>query len=214
MRALLLALAAFALCACNQVYSRAPLIEEAHQAGDPEFRPGLWLISGYADRCDFDIRKRQRDWPDCAVAVEFRRGQMWLTSGHQRLLAQTQRLTEGAPILLQGHWTRDIFSDPRVPEPRDVDNPFYGWVYAAITPTRLDPDGRIREASLVQALCGPPPLHPTGRPPRLASQQPFPGLTVSGDNCIAKDLDTVKKALALSAGLGEPQTMKWVRDDP
>ena len=80
-------LAALALSACNQVYSRAPLVSEAHEAGDPEFRPGLWLISGYEDRCAFDIRRPLRDWPDCAVGAEFRRGQMWLVSGHQRLLA-------------------------------------------------------------------------------------------------------------------------------
>ncbi len=218
MRALFLALAALTLSvtlgACNQVYSRAPLLSEAHEAGDPEFRPGLWRISGYEDRCAFDIRKRLRDWPDCAVGVEFRRGQMWLVSGHQRVLAQAQRLTEGPPILLQARWTSAIFSDPRVPEPRDTDNPLFGWVYAAVTPGRLDDNGRMIEATMVQALCGPPPLAPTGRPPRLASDHPFPGLTVSGNNCVAKDLDTVKTVLALSAGLGAPQTMKWVRDDP
>jgi hypothetical protein len=31
---------------------------------------------------------------------------------------------------------------------------------------------------------------------------------------VAKDLDAVRHALALSVTLGEPQTAKWIRDEP
>jgi hypothetical protein len=200
------------LAACNQVYTRQPLLSEAHQAGDPEFRPGLWSVTGYDQGCQFDIRKPLRDWPDCAIGIEFRRGQMFFVTGHDRALAQTLRLVEGDPILVQGKWHTDILKDPRAPEPKDTDNPFYGWVYYAVTPVRLDGGGRMLEAKLVEADCGPAPAGQAGRP--RVSDRPFAGLQVVRDNCQAKDLDAVKQALRLSAGLGEPRTLKWVRDDP
>ena len=87
---LLAVLALPALAACNQVYSRTPLVPEAHEGGDPEFRPGLWKIGDDSDgpfNCPFDIRKRLHDWPDCAVAAEFRRGQMFLLDAHHRYSA-------------------------------------------------------------------------------------------------------------------------------
>ena len=87
--ALLIALALPALAACNQVYSRQPLVGEAHEGGDPELRPGLWSLSGVNESCQFDIRKPLRDWPDCGVGLEIRRGQMFLVSGHNRLYAQS-----------------------------------------------------------------------------------------------------------------------------
>jgi hypothetical protein len=219
MRLIPLLLALPLLAACNQVYTRAPLVGERHEGGDPEFRPGLWSVSGYNDTCDADLRKPLREWPDCAVGIEFRRGQMFLTSSHQRYLAQTQRLIGeiregGDPILVQAHWQTEILADPRAPEPKDADNPFYGWIYYAVTPTRLDPDGRIREASVVQALCGPLPLGQPGKAAPKVSDRPFAGLTVKNDNCIAKDLDVVKRALTLSSGLSEPRVLKWVRDNP
>jgi hypothetical protein len=212
---ILLALLALpALAACNQVYSRAPLVGEAHEGGDPELRPGLWSLSGVNESCQFDIRKRLREWPDCAVGLEIRRGQMFLVSGHNRLLAQSQRFVDGEPILLQAHWETDVLADPRAPEPKDTDNPFYGWTYYAVTPVRMDGEGHIREATVVQALCGPlPAARPTNPMPKV-TDKPYAGLQVVRDNCVAKDLDAVKRSLALSATLGEPRTLKWIRDDP
>lgn len=213
-RLLLLLLGLPLLAACNQVYTRQPLISEAHEAGDPEFRPGLWSVTGYNEDCKFDIRKPSRDWPDCAIGIEFHRGQMFFVTGHDRALAQTLRLVDGDPILVQGKWHTDVLKDPRAPEPRDTDNPFYGWVYYAVTPLRMDGEGHMLEAKLVQAQCGFVPPPPAGRPAPKVTDRPYPGLVVVRDNCQAKDLDTVRRALQLSAGLGEPRTLKWVRDIP
>jgi hypothetical protein len=213
-RLMLLLLALPLLAACNQVYTRLPLISEAHEGGDPEFRPGLYSVAGYNEDCKFDIRKRSRDWPDCGVGVEFRRGQMFFVTSHDRALAQTLRFVDGDPILVQGKWRTDVLRDPRTPEPKDTDNPFYGWVYYAVTPTRMDGEGHIREATMVQAQCGPLPVAQPGRPAARVTDRPFAGLTVVHDNCQARDLDTVKRTLQLSAGLGESRVVKWVRDDP
>jgi hypothetical protein len=213
MRALLLALAALSLCACNQVYSRKPLIDEARLSDDPEFHQGLWSITGYEDRCQFEPKKPLRDWPECAVGVEFRRGQMYLVTGHSRAFAQTMRLIAGdpvkeEPILVQGHWRTDVFADPRVPEMKDTDNPVYGWTYAWVTPVRTDGAGRMLEAKLVQGVCGPLPIG------ARVTNRPFAGLQVVNQNCVAKDLATVKSALAASAELNPPQTLKFVREEP
>jgi hypothetical protein len=214
MRLIPILLAALFLAACNQVYTRQPLLSEAHEGGDPEFRPGLWSLSGVNQDCAFDIRKPLRDWPDCGVGIEFRRGQMYLVSAHNRFHAQNQRLIDGDPILLQAHWHTEVLADSRAPEPKDTDNPFYGWTYYAIMPTRSDGEGHIREATVVQALCGPMPLAQPRKPAPKVTDRPYAGLKVAGDNCVAQDLDAVKAALALSATLGEPRTLKWVRDDP
>jgi hypothetical protein len=217
---LLAVLALPALSACNQVYSRQPLMSEAREQGDPELRPGLWSAAGYNDDCVFDIRKSRRDWPACAVGIEVRRGQLFMITGHDRALADTYRLIDGQPLLMQLHFSADILTDPRIPEPRDTDNPFYGWTYAAITPLQTDAAGRVVVAQMVQATCGPPrsktdppPPHSALAPP-LVTSRPFAGLTVVGNNCVAKDLDTVKNALAQSAKLGPPSPMRWIRDEP
>jgi hypothetical protein len=215
-RLMILLLALPLLAACNQVYTRRPLVSEAREQGDPEFRPGLWKVGGDgADdplRCTFDIRKFRRDWPACAGGLEIRRGgQLFVVNGHDRAEAGSLRLVDGQPILLQLHLHTDLFRDPRVPEPRDTDNPFYGWTYAAVTVVRTDAAARIVEARLVWADCG-PPVHDA--PSASRTDHPFAGLVMVGNNCTAKDLDTVKAALAQSARTGKPVPMRWIRDEP
>jgi hypothetical protein len=221
--ALLIALALPALGACNQVYSRTPLVSEAREQGDPEFRPGLWKVGTDKDDptgCPFDIRKTRRDWPACAGGVDIRRGQMFVVGPNERAEAGSFRLVDGQPILMQLHLHADLFRDPRVPEPKDTDNPFYGWTYAAITVLRTDAAARITEAQLVWADCGPLPAKsdpptPGGKPVRTdVTSQPFAGLAVVGSNCVAKDLGTVNNALAQSAKIGTAVPMRWIRDTP
>jgi hypothetical protein len=215
-RLTILLLALPLLAACNQVYTRQPLVAEAREQGDPEFRPGLWKVGGGGNdplNCPFDIRKSRRDWPACAGGVEMRRGgQLFVVNGHDQAEAGNLRLIDGQPILLQLHLNTDLFRDPRVPEPKDTDNPFYGWTYAAVTVVRTDAAARITEARLVWADCGPPPNH--DGPSASHTNHPFAGLAMVGANCVAKDLDTVKNALAQSAGTGTPVSMRWIRDEP
>jgi hypothetical protein len=222
-RLIVLFLALPLLAACNQVYSRQPLVSEARVQGDPEFRQGLWKVGTDKDDptgCPFDIRKSRRDWPACAGAVDIRRGQMFVVSPTERGEAAGFRLVDGQPILMQLHLHTDIFRDPRVPEPKDTDNPFYGWTYAGITVVKTDAAARITEAQLVWADCGPLPAKtdpppPGNRPvPLSVTSQPFAGLTVVGNNCVAKDLETVKNALAQSAKTSTAVPMRWIRDTP
>ena len=221
MRAILTVLAALALGACNDVYSRTPLVAEAFQRGDPQLREGLWLLGGdVAPDCPFDIRKPVARWPECAVAFEYQQpGQFWMVSKRERRLAFTVRLVSGDPVLAQIHWSLDALKDPRVPEPPNADNPFFGWMYDGLTVTRTDAGDRITEARMVAAQCGPLPSKSTpptggGLPPAAVTDRPFPGLKVVGANCVAEDLDTVTAAITQSAALGAPSTIRWVRDRP
>jgi hypothetical protein len=215
MRALLAALAALALGACNQVYSRTPLLGEAPaRPGDPDLRPGLWSIEGMRDdKCPFDIRQTINHWPDCATAAEYRNGQLWLITPHERILAQNVKLAGDDPVLMQQHWLPDALKDPRAPEPTDSDNPFFGWTYASLTVVRTDALGRIMEARMLAPACGPLPAGGAGY-----TDRPFPGLTMVKSNCVAPDLDTVRAALARSQALVPAQiassTIRWIRDDP
>ena len=215
MRTLLIVLAALALGACNTVYSRTPLLSEAAHQGDPQLRPGLWQFGVYQDdKCPFDIRLPVARWPDCATGLEYQPGQIWLVSKRQRLLAQTVRLAPGDPVLAQRHFSTDVLKDPRAPEPRDADNPFFGWTYAALTVVKTDGADRIVEARMIEPICGPlPPPAPGGAAPTV-TDRPFPGLKIVKTNCVAQDLDTVKAALALSEPLVQAQTIRWIRDRP
>ncbi len=221
MRTILVVLAALVLGACNEVYSRTPLLPEAFQRGDPQLRSGLWQLSdGAAFNCPFDIRQRLDRWPDCAVGFEYQSGQFWMVSRSQRILAFTVRLAPGEPILVQEHWSLDALKDPRAPEPLNADNPFFGWSYNALTVVRTDAADRIIEAKMVEAQCGPLPAKADppaadGKPLRApVTDRPFPGLKIVGANCVAADLDTVRAALRQSASLGEPRTVRWIRDAP
>ncbi len=223
MRFLMLAFAALTLGACDQVYSRTPLISEAREQGDPELRPGLWQLAGYQDpACQFDIRQPTFRWPECAAGAEYQRGQWWLVSRQNRLLAQTVRLTEADPaqpglqVLAQSHFSADVFADPRIRPPQTADNPMFGWTYAALTVVKTDAAARIVEAKVIQPRCGPvqpAQLKDGAFTAKAGAYKTYPGLTLVGTACAAKDLDTIKAALKLS-GDSEPRTIRWLRDRP
>ncbi len=221
MRLLFALLAVLGLCACDQVYSRKPFVPEAREQGDPELRSGFWIADGYKDdTCPFSPRQLAFRWPDCAAAAMYQRGQWWMVTKDRMILAQTVRLMPNAtpgkildePFLAQSHWTNEVFKDARFSAPRDADNPFFGWVYAQVTPTKLDAADRIVEARVVRPVCGPPQTATLQDKPVLTRDRfkSFPGLTVVGTACVAPDLETLMRVLKSSdAGA---TTIHWVRD--
>ncbi len=157
--ALLIALALPALGGRNQVYSRQPLVSEAREQGDPEFRPGLWSSAGYNAAAASSTSKPRRDpgppAPSGSRSAATRCSSSPATTGPwPTYLPPGRRPTAPAPA---AHAAPTVLTDPRVPEPKDTDNPFYGWTYAAIAVLKTDAAGRITQAEMVQAECGPLP---------------------------------------------------------
>lgn len=214
-------LAGFALVSCNLVLSDQPWFGEADSIGAPAMRDGLWLIAGDPS-CKADDARPIEFWPECAAVLVVRGEEhlepQWTWPAVRgkpvkQLLewqVSTVRLAAGNPLILQS----------RVESER-LDRPVYR--YFGIAPGKLDELGRLVSITIWPVQCGPLHKQPT-RVKRDGStnqehvtRTPFPGLTVTDDNCTAQTADALRAAARASAGLSEregepPKQAHWVRD--
>jgi hypothetical protein len=100
------------------------------------------------------------------------------------------------------------------------------YLYYAIRPTARDEAGRVTAIEAWGVACGPLPkplLPAKGSRRNRASEelaedtpsvtrQPFPGLTVVDDNCVAESVEALRRAAVLSETLDEHGKSHWVRD--
>ena len=207
------------LTACNVVVSEEPWFAKADTVGAPALRDGLWV--NVSDDCKVDETKPTEQWPDCAGAT-YVRGNEWLSMQWEEVgrgrrarrsfagwEAMPTLIAAGTPLILQVGG-ESASSAPRgdATDTNDADFEWHYW-YQAFRPTQFDDAGRVTAFEMWPVKCGP---EPTGPEPGSVTERPFPGLTIIEDNCLAKDVDALRRAAALSEDLGVWRTSRWVRD--
>ncbi len=200
-------LAALILSACNQVHSVEPLV--MGQNGAPPLREGLWVS---ADRdCAFEAGKPLDQWPDCADPVEVSGGKFTGVREKDKDGLISFSLEGRDPAIMQLR----VEQDAGGAAPSDDEEKLGRYFYYGLEARRLDEQGRIVEAALWPALCGPPPASPgKGRHKQYVTRHPLPGMTIVGDNCRADRLSAVRRAAAESRKWSQAQSIHWVRDLP
>lgn len=132
-RLTLAATATAALGGCNLVMTEKPMFVLADGASAPPLRQGVWRID--KSDCPIDETLPQDKWPRCADASPgVGPKPFWLEAAGDPDLLQTPPLQ--IPL---GQGTK----------------PFY--LYEAIRPLKLDPQGRVIAMKTWSVRCGPPP---------------------------------------------------------
>lgn len=227
-----------ALSGCNLVVSEEPWFTAADAAPEPTLRDGLWL--GTAPDCPVDEAKPAEKWPDCASATFVRGRELWSMQWDDTDERGRRRRTfagwkSGEPdlpdALLIANGDHLIVQAPSDAEEAgqkaDGEQPG-GYTYAALRPVRHDEQGKVTAMELWLVQCGPlarpqPSRDRRGRSRRddglfdedaatYVTDQPFPGLTVVENDCVATSVDALRKAAILSEALAPHHKMRWVRD--
>jgi hypothetical protein len=208
-------LAAVMLLGCNEVYSEHPWFTAADEAGAPRLRDGLWAVLESPD-CQFDQSQPPEKWPKCAEAMVVEGGRLlsmdWTTdSAGQRKLDSMDLaeilLAAGNPRILQ------FRSLGKEGDPADKADKLY--LYLGIRPSAQDAEGRITAFTRWLVQCG--PLPPAAGASDI-TKRPFRGLTVSGSECTASSVQTLRSAAVRSESLpgrsGHPETppARWIRE--
>lgn len=209
---------------CNNVVSIEPWFSEADTKGAPDLREGLWVMIS-DDPCRVNLERPAERWPDCADAF-YLRGKEWLTmqwdgpDRRKRAFVGWERapilLAAGDPVILQ----LDEGIEPTVPaadlDEIDIgdDGPDWRYSYVAMQPTALDNQGKVVAFEFWSVQCGPSPENGPNDPilKGPVTKQPFAGLTVVGDRCVAESADALRRAAISSRSMSQPALVRWVRD--
>jgi hypothetical protein len=204
MRALLLALAAVSLSACNVVMSEEPLFTEADAKQAPALRDGAWV--SLTAECQAQWRDPEAPPPSCAEHGEVRAGRLVPPDdpGQAVIVAGG-----GQPLIVQVQFTQQEAATGEA---------FRIHVYGALKPTRFDDHGRVVEARRWLVLCGEPPadagLDSLRREEHL-TRRPLPGLTVDDELgiCRARSSQAVRNAARASEAWDvEKAAVRWIAD--
>ena len=219
------------LAGCNSVVSMEPWFTAADAQGVPKFRDGLWMAA--EAHCRVNVARSVERWPDCASAM-FVRGDERLTmewesrSGRRGAFVgwgpDPALIVTGEPLI--GQYDLAASAMASAPDESEVvmeeegAEPPWRYHYYAMKPRRFDEQDRLVEFETWPISCGPlPEPKPAWRSDdELAeaesnvTDQPFPGLTVIGNNCTAESVEALRRAAVLSEPLEAHRTARWVRD--
>jgi hypothetical protein len=213
------------LSGCNAVVSVEPWFTEEDTQGTPGFRDGLWM-SAQAN-CEVDVAEPAERWPDCAQAGVIR-DREWLEVNWdlmptgERVFAgwRSERIiiANGTPLIAQVPLNGEGTASSS--EEGERDEPQWRYAYGAVRPKKLDQQGKIIAYDQWTIVCGPLPeskvVGQTEDGPILdqvyVTDQPFPGLAIIDNSCVAESIDALRSAGVLSEPLGEHGEARWVRD--
>jgi hypothetical protein len=228
---------AVGLSGCNLVVSEDPLFTAADAIPAPVLRDGLWLAA--EPDCRVDEAKPAERWPDCADATFVRGPERWSMRWDdtdergrpRRTFAgwESDNVELSGAMLAQNGDHLIVQDPPRVEEVGEAreegEPPLY--TYAAIRPVRHDDQGKVTAFEFWFVQCGPQNQpersRDRGRRPHrdnddveeganYVTDQPFPGLTVVENNCVATSVGALRNAAVLSEALAPPYEVRWVRD--
>lgn len=237
--------AALLLAGCNIVTSEKPWFTAT--AADPRLAPGLWAML-QSSACELQPDAALDKWPDCAKAF-FVRGDQILSppdakSGESPVppeaLADLTKWKSTVPVLAAGDpmvWQLHPNVVPTdgeghpLPAPEGAMPAIPGmadmaYLYIALRPVAVDPEGTLRGVRIWPVFCGPPPpksqAKATGESSidaaaaQMVTHQPFPGLVRGKLGCTAASVAALRGAAALSEGVAAANGMApiaghWVR---
>jgi hypothetical protein len=215
------------LSACNVVVTKTPLFAPKDAAGAPTLRPGVWLFFK-EDGCQVDEHRPFTEWPDCVGGGLVSEGRV---RGHKSGAPPDQLedtpvvLAAGDPRIMQAQVDVDLSVNAEASASGGATATASGqssahakpYGYAAVRPTKFDPEGRITAFTLWPVLCGPPPpKDKDGNDTAPATLKPLPGLMMKkGDAVCTTDSAGALRGAAKASEAWADKPLReshWVRD--
>lgn len=232
----------FGLSGCNLLVSEEPWFSAADAQPAPSMRDGLWLSATPDCRVDERkpaerwpdcasatfVRGEERwsmQWEDLDARGRRRRTFAGWESAESD--GDTLFVANGDHLIVQSRAEGEAQAAPTdEPAPGAETERAAGYGYGAIRLLSHDEAGKVTALEFWYVQCGPlsePELTPARRrrlrdDPELVEERndvtddPFPGLTVVDDNCVADSVDAVRNAAALSEALQPPSQIRWIRE--
>lgn len=216
-RSLVLVTGVALLSACNVVISEKPWFSAQEAKGVPALREGLWA-EFIPTACNFDPQLPADAWPDCVRTILVR------SELYVEAVDKSGQSTPLPHLLVAGDPLIDQIGNPR--PSTEPDDRQFGYFYAGTRIVRTDDHGRIVELVRWPVVCGPllrpgrrdknPSLEAAEAEQRVTAK-PFPGLTISGDFCLANSAADLRHAAKLSEEMAPANgsalvTWRWFRD--
>ncbi len=195
---------AMLLSACNMIVSDEPMLVRGPDT--PAMKPGIWMDAAKPD-CDFDEASAPETWPECADPAIVHEDGRFFTYDEDNGSWKSIRvlLGSGDPTVVQVELPVELTGG-------SDDAPKF--VYLALRPTEVDPDGLITAISTWVVFCGPvDESEPAKSIEDAVTKAPFEGLTVAESVCTAEDVAAIENAAAMSEGMqDDPGAARWVRE--